>query len=257
VRLYCAPLAATFASALLTLSADSRAGGAKSASADANVPRATGARTDSDAEATPRATAAPAPPEASQVPPGATVIPTLELPAAPRPHAHIQYGVAFTVEGVASAGPICADPNNPCILGSGGGVVVRVGWRPTERLYVGGAYGFSKQDPNKLYRLGILQQARAEVRYYLPTGRSVSPFGLIGGGIAGYGNEWLVDTWGPSATLGAGLELELSGGAVLGFSLAYRPIYLQSFVDSSTLSHAAGLAHFVGVELALEAQDVL
>ena len=207
-------------------------------------------------EVPPSASIAPAPAQAPPTPP-ATPIPTLELPAAPRPHAYIQYGVAFTVEGVANAGPICSDPNNPCILGSGGGVVVRVGWRPAERFYIGGAYGFSKQDPNKLYRLGILQQARGEIRYYLPTGHTVSPFGLLGGGIAGYGNEWLVDTWGPSATLGAGLELEMSGGALLGFSLAYRPIYLQSFVDSSTLSHAAGLAHFVGLEVALEAQDAL
>jgi len=161
------------------------------------------------------------------------------------------------VEGVASAGPTCSDASNPCILGSGGGVVIRVGWRPSEGLYIGGAYEFSKQDPNKLYRLGILQQARAEVRHYFPTGHSVTPFALIGLGVAGYGNEWLVDTWGPGGSVGAGLEVELSGGAVMGVSLAYRPVYLQSFVDSSTLSHDAGVAHFVGLELALEAQDTL
>src|SRR5580704_11259991 len=73
---------------------------------------------------------------------------------------YVQFGVAFTVEGVVSPGPICAIATDPCILGSGGGISARVGWRPTERVYIGGAYEFSKQDPNLLYRLAILQQAR-------------------------------------------------------------------------------------------------
>jgi hypothetical protein len=177
-------------------------------------------------------------------------------PPTPR-RAFLQYGVAFTVEGVASPGPICADAGNPCILGSGGGITMRVGFRPTEHLYLGGAYEFSKQEPAKLYRLGILQQARGELREYFPTGHLTTPFALLGAGLAGYGNEWSVDTWGPSATLGAGLELEVSGGVLLDVLLFYRPIYLQAFVDSSTLSHDAGIAQFVGLELAIEAQEAL
>jgi len=196
-------------------------------------------------------------PAAPLQPSGATLSAAEAFARPPARHAQIQYGVAFTVEGVASAGPVCSDASNPCILGSGGGIVVRVGWRPTEVLYLGGAYELSKQDPNKLYRLGILQQARAEMRYYFPTGLSLTPYALLGLGVAGYGNEWSLDTWGPSGSIGAGLELELSGGALLGASLVYRPIYLQSFVDSSTLSHRGGVAHFVGLELALEAQDTL
>ncbi len=176
---------------------------------------------------------------------------------APPTQQFIQYGVAFTVEGIASAGPICSGAGNPCILGSGGGIAIRVGWRPSEELYVGGAYEFSKQDPGKLYRLGILQQARGEVRYYFRTGRSLTPFALLGGGLTGYGNEWSVDTWGPTATCGAGLEAELSGGELLGLALVYRPVYLHSFVDSSTLSHDSGVAHIIGLELALEARDAL
>ncbi len=172
-------------------------------------------------------------------------------------HSYLEYGVAFTVEGVASAGPICSQPGTPCILGSGGGIAMRVGWRQTERVYLGGAYEISKQDPNKLYRLGILQQARAELRNYFPNGQNATPFAVVGLGLAGYGNEWTVDTWGPTATLGGGVEAELSGGALIGFSLVYRPIYLGSFVDSSTLAHDAGVAHFVGLELALEARDTL
>ena len=85
--------------------------------------------------------------------------PDTEVFASPPPPrlAYIQYGVAFTVEGVAFAGPVCAgaDASRPCILGSGGGIDIRVGWRPSEAFYIGGAYEFSKQDPNKLFRLAI------------------------------------------------------------------------------------------------------
>jgi hypothetical protein len=175
----------------------------------------------------------------------------------PRGKPSVQFGVAFTVEGVLSPGPVCAVATDPCILGSGGGISVRVGWRPTENVYIGGAYELSKQDPSRLYRLGILQQARAEVRKYIPTGHSIAPFVLAGLGIAGYGDEWAVDTWGPAATLGGGVEIELSGRSLIGLSLAYRPMYLHAFEDSSTLSHNAGIAHLLGVELALEAQDPL
>jgi hypothetical protein len=176
---------------------------------------------------------------------------------APPRRAYVQYGVAFTVEGVAHAGPVCADPNQPCILGSGGGIDIGVGWRPTDDFYIGGAYEFSKQDPNKLFRLAILQQVRLEVRHYFPTGKSAEPFALFAAGLASYGNEWAVATWGPSATLGGGLEVELNGGAVLDVSLAYRPIYLRSFADSIPAYHEAGVAHFVSLQIALEAQDTL
>jgi hypothetical protein len=173
----------------------------------------------------------------------------------PLGHAYVQYGVAFTVENVASAGPVCSAPNSPCILGSGGGVAVRVGYRPGEELYIGGAYEFSKQDPNNLYRLGILQQARAEMRRYFPTGWRTTPFVCLGAGIAGYGDEWSLDTWGLTAALGGGIELELSGVMHLGMALVYRPLFLTAWVDSSKTPHEAGVAHLVGLEFALEAQD--
>jgi hypothetical protein len=169
-------------------------------------------------------------------------------------HSYVQYGVAFTVEGVASAGPICR-ANAPCILGSGGGIAARVGWRPVENLYIGGAYEFSKQDPNNLYRLGILQQARAELRRYFPTGSRTNPFFLVGAGLAAYGDEWNVDTWGVTAAVGVGIELELSTVLHLGVAVAYRPLFLFAWVDSSKTPHDSGVAHMVGLELALEAQD--
>lgn len=175
----------------------------------------------------------------------------------PSEHAYIQYGVALSAEIVASPGPACSDTVAACILGSGGGIVARVGWRRSETLYIGGAYEMSKQDPHQLYRLGLLQQARVEFRRYVPTGRETAPFFLLGVGLGAYGNEWWpVDTWGPNATAGGGLEVQL-GGSVLVVSLAYRPMYFQAWKDSSTLSHDSGIAHFVGLEAAIEKQDTL
>jgi hypothetical protein len=177
----------------------------------------------------------------------------------------IQWGAALAAEIVASAGPACPDAANasnqpPCILGSGGGIVARGGWRPNANLYLGAAYEVSKQEPHQLYLVALLQQARAEARWYFPTGRDVSPFLLVGAGASAYGSAlWPfggVDTWGPSGSLGAGIEVQL-GGPVLVISLAYRPTYLHAWVDSSTLSHDAGVAHFVGLEAAVEAQDNL
>jgi len=197
--------------------------------------------------------------------------PDSERPPPPT-HEYLQYGVAFTVEAVASAGPVCSVPSGSpnqmsevaaklaaagCILGSGGGIAIRIGWRPAPHTYLGGAYEFSKQDPNNLYRLGILQQARFEGRRYFDTGWRTRPFATLGAGFAGYGNEWGIDTWGLTGELGVGLEFELSGAAALGFSIVYRPLYLRSWVDSSLIPHPAGVAQLIGFELALEARDRL
>jgi hypothetical protein len=166
---------------------------------------------------------------------------------------YVQYGVGLAAEGVLSAGPVCNGSQN-CILGSGGGLAVRVGWRPANIFYLGGAYEMSKQDPNQLYRLGILQQARFEARRFFPTGKELSPFVLLGAGVSGYGDTWGIDTWGGNATFGGGVEVEL-GGPVLEVSLAYRPMYFQAWVDSSHTSHDAGIAHFLGLEVSIEAKD--
>ncbi len=170
---------------------------------------------------------------------------------------YLQYGVALAAEIAASAGPACTASEPACILGSGAGVVVRAGWRPREAVYIGGAYELSKLDPHALYRLALLQQVRAELRLYVATGRASSPFFLLGAGVVGYGNDWWpVDTWGPSGTVGAGLEVQL-GPAVLTVSLAYRPMYLRGWEDSSTLFHDSGVAQFVGFEASVEQQDAL
>ena len=176
--------------------------------------------------------------------------------AAPPPsgHAYIQYGVALAAETVVSSGAICSLVAN-CIFGSGGGLLVRVGWRPNDNFFLGGMYEVSKQDPDQLYRLGILQQLRAEGRRYFSTGREVTPFVLLGAGVGAYGNEWTVDTWGPTGTLGGGIEVEL-GGPVLLVEAAYRPMYFGSWVVSDNQLQS-GFVHFVGVDIAVEAKDRL
>jgi hypothetical protein len=186
---------------------------------------------------------------------GGTAEPIVAVAPPKVDRAYVQYGVGLAGEVVASAGPICSNVSN-CIVGSGGGAAIHVGYRPSTDLYVGGVYEFSKQDASELYQLAILQQLRAEARRYFPTGRTTSPFLLLGLGAQGYGNEWAVDTWGPNATLGGGVEIDL-GGPVLALTLAYRPMYFQAWVDTSTIAHGSGVAHFISFEVSLEARDAL
>ena len=118
---------------------------------------------------------------------------------------------------------------------------------PERSFYIGGAYEFSKQDPNKLYRLGILQQPRAEVRRYFPTGRETSPSSSSAPAARGYGNEWTVDTWGPTATLGGGARGRARRAVSPAVGRRYRPHLLsRPGYDSSRLTTTPGLAHFVG-----------
>lgn len=167
----------------------------------------------------------------------------------------LQYGVAFTTETVTAAGPICNNIDVPCILGPGGGVAIRAGWRGTGAVYLGGAYEISKQDPNKLLRLALLQQARVEGRYYFVSGRDVEPYLGAGAGLAGYGNELSVDTWGPTAFLGLGVEAQITRRTVVGLGLNYRFLYFRDFRDTTGTERAAGIAQLVGLDLLLEQRD--
>jgi hypothetical protein len=168
---------------------------------------------------------------------------------------YLQYGVAFTAEVVTAAGPICDNVSVPCILGPGGGVAIRAGWRGTGAIYLGGAYELSKQDPNKLLRLAILQQARFEGRYYFVSGRDIEPYLASGAGVAGYGNEWGVDTWGPTAFLGAGVEAQITRRTVVGLAFNYRFLYFQKFQDTTGADRTAGVAQLFGLDLVLEQRD--
>jgi hypothetical protein len=182
----------------------------------------------------------------------------VDLEKAPPPATsvvYLQYGVALTAESPTFVGPMCDASGVPCVLGAGGGIAVRVGWRSTGALYLGGAYELSKQDPAKLYRLAILQQARFEMRRYFPTGRDVEPYFSGCAGVAGYGNEWGVDTYGPGGCFGGGIEIQLTRRTVVGVGVAYRLLWFKSFTDTSGAFRDAGLAQIFGLDLVLEQRD--
>ena len=177
---------------------------------------------------------------------------------------HLHYGVALASEMVASAGDVCPSQaaEAPCILGSGGGLVIRSGYRARGPWYVGGAYEFSRQDPRNLIRLAILQQIRAEARFYVDRGNRLTPYLSGGLGAALYGNEWGADTGGVLAFLGGGIEYQLSRTVVVGGGLAYRPILFRGWTDSAGQRRADrylgfGLAHLVGLEIILEIRKPL
>jgi len=176
---------------------------------------------------------------------------------------YLQYGVALAAETVASPGDVCPqEADSRCILRSGGGMAIRVGYRARSPWYVGGAYEFSRQESSNLLRLAILQQLRAETRYYLERGTRLTPYGTAGLGAALYGNEWGADTGGVVSFLGAGLEFQVSQSTLIGAGLAYRPLLLRGWTDSAGQVRADrflgfGLAHLVTLELVLEIREPL
>jgi hypothetical protein len=149
-----------------------------------------------------------------------------------------------------------AAASQPCILGSGGGVVFpRIGWRSSGSWYVGGAYEISKQDAFTLYKLPILQQLRGEGRYYFLIGQVLTPFLGASAGIAGYGDTWAVQTFGPDGSLTLGVEAQVSRGIVVGLAFNYRIMHFGSFVDSSNTLRESSVAQFLGLDLQLEVRD--
>jgi hypothetical protein len=186
--------------------------------------------------------------------------PLAATPPSPKTN-FLQYGVAFVAE-LATQGAFCRDPQLDCILGSGGGIAFRAGFRSAGPWYFGGAYQLSKQDPTKLYRLATLQQLRAEARYYFDTGRDIAPFATGAVGVAGYGDEWAIATWGPQALIAVGIEIQSQSGPIISFSLGYHPMYLKSFEVSGGATgtdptRGPGLAHMISLDVALEARDPL
>jgi hypothetical protein len=176
---------------------------------------------------------------------------------------YLQYGVGFTTETVASPGAICpANANAPCVLGSGVGLALRMGYRTRGPFYVGGAYEFSRQDSSNLLRLGILQQLRGEARYYLLENTRLVPYLGLGVGGALYGNEWGSDTGGLTAFLGGGAEFEISRTTVVGAQIGYRPVVFRRWEDSAGQVRADdlfgfGVGHLVAGELVFEVRDPL
>ena len=182
------------------------------------------------------------------------------------PPLHVEYaqlGVAITAEINVGSGATCPLPDAthpraaPCILGSGGGLAIRGGYRTPGPWYYGGAYEFAKMDSSNLYRLGILQQLRAEMRYAPDFGTRAEPFATWGVGALLYGNEWGVDTAGALAFIGAGVSLEVSRLALIGAAFSYKPMLIAGWTDTAGTDRATGLAHFFSIEFDFELRTEL
>lgn len=180
---------------------------------------------------------------------------------------YFQYGVAVALEKLVSGGDVCPTMNGdqkatPCILGSGGGLAIRMGYRSRGPWYLGGAYQFTRMDSSNLLRLGILQQLRGEARYYLDRGNRLTPYGSLGFGAVFYGNEWKVSSGGPTLSAGLGLEFQITQSTVIGLALGYRSFLFHHWTDSTGQVRADaylgfGFAHTVGLELTLELRSPL
>jgi hypothetical protein len=180
-------------------------------------------------------------------------------PARPPPlHVeYAQYGVAILALVNLDAGAMCGKSvgQAPCILGNGGGVTIRGGYRSPGPWYIGGAYAFAKMDSANLLRLPILQQLWAEMRYLPDTGYRVAPFVTWGLGGVAYGDEWGVETGGAMLFGGGGVQLEVSRVAVLGLGLVYKPAVIVGWTDSAGYARPTGVAQFLGFDLELEVRS--
>ncbi len=207
-------------------------------------------------------------------PPSTASAPAPPLPEAPRrsasdpihpPPLHVeyaQYGVALLALVNLDSGAMCGDSVHssiagraPCILGSGGGLIIRGGYRSPGPWYIGGAYAFAKMDSSNLFRLGILQQLWAEMRYLPVTGYRVAPFATWGLGGVVYGNEWGVETGGAMLFAGGGLQFEVSRVAVVGLSFVYKPALIIGWTDTASYVRPTGVANFFGLDLQLEVRS--
>jgi len=175
------------------------------------------------------------------------------------PPLHVDYslfGAAVTADLLADSGATCRE-DVPCILGSGGGLVLRGGYRSPGPWYFGGAYQISKTNSSNLYRFATLQQLRAEMRYVFDMGYRTAPYAAWGLGGVVYGNEWGVETGGGTVFGGVGLEVQLSRLIVLGLSFNYQPMVFAGFTDTADFERDAGMAQYLRIELQLEIRSEL
>lgn len=201
-------------------------------------------------------------PPPGEAPPTAAPPRRRASPTRPAPlHAEFaQYGIAINALVNASPGASCGTSvrapgggaDAPCIIGSGGGLVIRGGYRSPGPWYIGGAYAFAKLDSSNLYRLGIFQQLWAEMRYIMDTGYRASPYVAWGLGGVAYGSQWGVETGGAMAFGGGGIAFEVQRLAVVGLGIVYKPTLIAGWTDTAGIVRPTGVAHFVGIEVQVE-----
>lgn len=173
---------------------------------------------------------------------------------------YLSYGVAFTSESLLATGNVCPDfASEQCILGAGGGISFAGAYRaPT--YSVGAAYEASFHDSNNIYQRGVLQQLRGEWRLRpraLVVSESINPFVGAGAGVATYGDNWSIATFGAAGHATIGTEFDLGVKLAAVFAISYRAIYFRAFEDPSRQYRPAGLVHMLGLQLGLELHDPL
>jgi hypothetical protein len=176
---------------------------------------------------------------------------------------YFQYGVALHTLTLLESGSVCPkDATTPCIVGSGGGLGLRLGYRTRGPIYLGAGYQLSRLNSSNLLRLAILQRLSAEARYYFYRGKRLTPYLMAGLGVAFYGNEWTADAIGIAPSLAVGLEYELSERTVVALVPAYQPAIFRHFTDTTGQERADellgfGLAHWVAIQIVFEVRDPL
>lgn len=176
---------------------------------------------------------------------------------------YLQYGVSLHTLTLLESGGVCPEgASTPCIVGSGGGLGLRLGYRSLGPFYAGVSFQLSRLNSSNLLRLAILQRLCAEGRYYFDRGNRLTPYLLGGLGGAIYGNEWGASAGGLAVSLGVGLEYQISEQTVVTVVPTYQPIAFRQFSDSTGQERARGplgfgVAHWLAVQFIIEARDPL
>src|SRR4051812_40826976 len=188
-----------------------------------------------------------------------------ETPALPPPTSveYLQYGVSLHTLTLLNGGSVCPEgAATPCILGSGGGLGLRIGYRSRGPFYLGAAFQLSRLNSSNLLRLAIQQRLTAEGRYYFERGNRLTPYLLAGAGGAIYGNEWGASAGGAAFSFGVGLEYQISERTMVSLVPTYQPMLFRRFEDATGQVRAAGplgfgLAHWLAVQVVIEVRDPL
>src|SRR5882724_9596695 len=188
-----------------------------------------------------------------------------QLAALPPPTSveYIQYGVSLHTLTLLEGGGVCpVGAKTPCIVGSGGGLGLRVGYRSRGPFYLGAAFQLSRLNSSNLLRLAILQRLTVDGRYYFDRGNRLTPYLLGGLGGAIYGNEWRATSGGVALSFGVGVEYQMTERTLVTLLPTYQPVLFRRFDDSTGQERAAGplgfgLAHWLAVQVIVELRDPL
>jgi opacity protein-like surface antigen len=189
-----------------------------------------------------------------------------QIETAPPPTSveYLQYGVSLHTLTLLESGPVCPAEveDTACIIGSGGGLGLRMGYRSRGPFYAGASFQLSRLNSSNLLRLAILQRLTVDARYYLDRGNRLTPYLTAGAGGAIYGNEFSARTAGVALTLGFGLEYQISEQTVVALLPAYQPVLFRRFAGALGRTVADGplgfgLAHWLAVQVIIEARDPL